>query len=370
MDTAGHDFVSIPGLALSAFGGICWFVSRALGHEARKIGSAKEYSKLSDLRHEAGNGPFLAAVTGVVSDHQSFKGELSKKDCVISQIDLQQHICKKIGLRMVERTIPLRNDIKEAHGWTITDSSGVHLPVIRGTSAVIDFKSVEKLWEGEKYFEGGHWTGGLARAALDIVSNVYVLGHNTEERSLTVGTPVTIVGEVASARRHKSVHASTVMVRGNKDRMLVIQKPSNKGDPFYITTQTLPELVASISSSASIFKWVSIGIGSIGLGLLTWKASCGGINLIRRKKLRARVLKANQRIAADRAAGRLPPSQHSETDNSTGNNAQQCCICLDSEADAVYTVCGHMCTCWSCSRRAGNRCPMCRTSSPAIQVYR
>lgn len=365
MDSTGISYVSVPGGVCSAFGGIFWLISRSLSREARVIASAKKLSKLSDLK-SLGSG-LLVAVTGVVSPHRSFKGEISKKDCVFSKFKLEQHVLRKSRSRPVEEVIPLQQRVSEASGWTITDSSGVHLPVHRASAAHIQCDVEASLWEASHKFKEGNWINDASRMVLELASGYVITGNNSVEKSLLVGTPVTIVGELARVRQPKA--ECPAAVRLSDGSMLVIHKSRRGDSPFYITDKSLSELITSISSTASLFRWASIGIGSIGIGLLTWKAASGGIAFIRRKKLRARVREANRRLAADRAAGRLPVVLEDNSTANGGDSQISCCICFESKVDAVYTVCGHMCTCWSCSRRAGNVCPICRTRSASIQVY-
>lgn len=40
----------------------------------------------SDLPSMVGKDPLLTAVSGVISGHKSFKGKLSQKDCVLSEV--------------------------------------------------------------------------------------------------------------------------------------------------------------------------------------------------------------------------------------------------------------------------------------------
>ena len=51
------------------------------------------------------------------------------------------------------------------------------------------------------------------------------------------------------------------------------------------------------------------------------------------------------------------------------DGAGTCVICLENDSDTVFQACGHLCTCSDCSEGL-NRCPICRTKSRAIKVYR
>ena len=65
------------------------------------------------------------------------------------------------------------------------------------------------------------------------------VGVKKSERALSVGSPITIVGELAESSE-------------GQDK-LVLRKPQ-AGRPFYITEQTLAELHASLSQVASVCK--------------------------------------------------------------------------------------------------------------------
>lgn len=46
-----------------------------------------------------------------------------------------------------------------------------------------------------------------------------------------------------------------------------------------------------------------------------------------------------------------------------------CVVCMDDDVEMVFTACGHMCCCYSCGWQM-TRCPICRTNSKPIRVYR
>lgn len=48
-----------------------------------------------------------------------------------------------------------------------------------------------------------------------------------------------------------------------------------------------------------------------------------------------------------------------------------CCICLTNEKDRAYVVCGHLCVCKECLKGEWERkCPICRTISSAIKIWK
>ena len=48
-----------------------------------------------------------------------------------------------------------------------------------------------------------------------------------------------------------------------------------------------------------------------------------------------------------------------------------CCICLTNEKDRAYVVCGHLCVCKECLKGEWEKkCPICRTKSSAIKIWK
>ena len=47
-----------------------------------------------------------------------------------------------------------------------------------------------------------------------------------------------------------------------------------------------------------------------------------------------------------------------------------CTICFSETRDCVYINCGHLCACSNCCQVIGNKCPICRSDSAYIRVFR
>ena len=46
-----------------------------------------------------------------------------------------------------------------------------------------------------------------------------------------------------------------------------------------------------------------------------------------------------------------------------------CTVCIDKESDTVFQACGHLCVCEQCAMNLV-RCPLCRTRSKTLRVFR
>lgn len=86
---------------------------------------------------------------------------------------------------------------------------------------------------------------------------------------------------------------------------------------------------------------------------------------------RDRVRRVEERRAAARLATGERGSDQAGADepDAAAEAGHTCVICLEHACDTVFQSCGHMCTCSQCSRNL-NRCPICRTKTRAIRVYR
>nr|QYA18422.1 C3HC4 type zinc finger protein [Clandestinovirus] len=63
------------------------------------------------------------------------------------------------------------------------------------------------------------------------------------------------------------------------------------------------------------------------------------------------------------------PNLNTESDQQKAED-RQCKICYSTNANVVYTNCGHLCACDKCaSSPAMESCPLCRKAGPHIKVY-
>jgi len=325
-------------------------------------------------------GPKLVAVSGQVSENDSFATELTGQPCVISQVKEEIHLQRVCASGRIARdTTTVRDTRNFSKGFTLTDASKKHLHVLnaieaRGSSLTSEVIATDQAEKRDDFFDRKFEQGvlsGMAMLGVELSSGYVVTGRVTTERFVRCGAPITIVGEAASVPRASVDKCCGSEVRLLGDRVAVIRRPA-QGGPFFIGNKSLQEIIYDLSVNAKLAKWAAIGCGTVGVGLITWKAASAGLTLFRRRRLKARVVAANRRIAAARAAGQVPTPEGADGERPTSEAADvanACCVCLAMKSDAVYTACGHMCTCWDCAQRAGNRCPMCRCDSTAVRVY-
>lgn len=68
------------------------------------------------------------------------------------------------------------------------------------------------------------------------------------------------------------------------------------------------------------------------------------------------------------ASSNIPKATSNASETSLVDNS--CKICMDAEIDCVYVECGHMLSCWNCSKNLKD-CPYCRQKIlKAIKTYR
>jgi hypothetical protein len=180
----------------------------------------------------------------------------------------------------------------------------------------------------------------------------------------------------------------------------VIRKPAN-GGPSYITPLTVDQLKAALSSTARNCRFLAYALGAVGAVLMARKALSRLMQRMHERKVRARVAaveaarKARKRAAAGTGAPCAACGAHRLARPSdaaaAGAEGQQgggaaagssgassyngdrepdtCVICLEENAETVFTQCGHMCCCVGCGLGL-DKCPICRIKGRAIKVYR
>ncbi|GLC35811.1 hypothetical protein PLESTB_000496700 [Pleodorina starrii] len=141
--------------------------------------------------------------------------------------------------------------------------------------------------------------------------------------------------------------------------------------PFHVTTLTLPQLRASLERTSGIIRVFAWGFGLLGAALVARKAwfAFRGLQTYRRYKRVMAMADAARRTAAA-GGGAAGAATDGDGDGGDGERAAgTCVVCLDRDSDVVFSGCGHMCVCNSCS---GNltKCPICRVGSRTIRVYR
>jgi hypothetical protein len=185
-----------------------------------------------------------------------------------------------------------------------------------------------------------------------------------QESFLPVGAVVTVVGELAR---------NALPGTGGGARFVV--RPPPRGD-FVITSQTAAQLHAGFAKLSFVYKSIALAFGGLGAYLIARKALRrwlrGRRERAARRALQAAIKAREQRRAAAAAAGgggAAAGGAAAEEEEGADRERDTCVVCLEGQASIVYTACGHMCVCVGCSK-ALKRCPVCRTQSDSIKVFR
>jgi hypothetical protein len=161
---------------------------------------------------------------------------------------------------------------------------------------------------------------------------------------------------------------------------LLLRRPAS-GGPFIITPLTLQQLRGSMTSVSKVYRYAAVGLGAVGVALLArklfsrlahrWKearvkARIHAAQVERRRRLAASAAAAASASGGDPAAAAAAAEEGDGDDRSAGT----CVVCIDAPSDMVFPACGHMCACEMCALSLRDRCPVCRTHSRPIRVYR
>ncbi|KAB2605260.1 hypothetical protein D8674_004977 [Pyrus ussuriensis x Pyrus communis] len=242
---------------------------------------------------------------------------------------------------------------------------------------------------------------------IDDREGIKLLGVQRTERVLPIGISLSVVGE--------AVKDDVGTIR--------IQKPHE--GPFYVSTKSIDELIASHKNWARFLKCASFGVAVIGLTLIAaeldkyirerlrrseWLRSrrrAVGADDIRYREnniasyeraaaavadIRSRInnIASYERAAA--AVADIRSRQHnagssdtraiaavyirSQRDNAgeraaaAPDGANSCVICLEHQYNVVFIPCGHMCCCTTCCSQL-TECPLCRQPfSQAVRTFR
>jgi hypothetical protein len=138
--------------------------------------------------------------------------------------------------------------------------------------------------------------------------------------------------------------------------------------PYYITGQSLQQLRGGFLGAAGTYRKLAIAFGGLGVYLIVRKALRRWLRA--RRELRARRMlqdavrarEARRRLAA--AGGGGGGEEAAEE-----RDADTCVVCIEEQACMAFVACGHLCACAKCSKQL-KRCPVCRTASDCIRVYR
>ncbi|KAL3161152.1 hypothetical protein ABBQ38_009525 [Trebouxia sp. C0009 RCD-2024] len=354
------------GIASCAVSCGCWFASAIQSTQARQIQSAQPIDNLSDLKELLHLLPLFVAVTGTAWTSRPIKCELADEKAVLVDYKELKHVRSRND--QVNWTPHLEQvcHLLRSTPWSLRNSSGFMLPVI-------DAEKADDLYlplAGQVYIDAdtgessSSTTSRIALRTMDALQGFKVMGTQKVEKALPVGTALTAIGEVVSTQP------------GSSKGTLRLQKPRN-GKPFVISNKSLDDIVHSYHHNAAGCKAAAVFFGSIGLAIFGTKVAQYGYFRWKEWRIRRRREEADQRRLAERQAraaagvadGNGDGNQAAEGGGGLEDGVGTCVICLERDSDTVFQACGHMCTCNDCSVRL-NRCPICRTRTRAIRVYR
>ncbi|KAM1534245.1 hypothetical protein COP2_008336 [Malus domestica] len=263
-----------------------------------------------------------------------------------------------------------------------TDASGFTFPASSG-----QFEQSRRCHKCEMNRLECETKRSVERERIDDREGIKLLGVQRTEHVLPIGISLSVVGE--------AVKDNVGTIR--------IQKP-HKG-PFYVSTKSIDELIASHKNWARFLKCASFGVAVIGLTLISAELD----KYIRERLRHSEWLRSRRRaVAADglrylvnniasteRAAAAVADirsRQHnagssdtravaadyirSQRDNAgeraaaAPDGANSCVICLEQQYNVVFIPCGHMCCCTTCCSQL-TECPLCRQPfSQAVRTFR
>ncbi|TKY62486.1 Mitochondrial ubiquitin ligase activator of nfkb 1 [Spatholobus suberectus] len=308
-----------------------YLLGRSIGGDVEILKSITPVNQLKELAQllDAEILPLVIAISGRVGSESPINCELSGLRGVIVEEMAEQHYVKNDskGSRIQgSASMPFMS--KEVP-WYLEDATGrVH---VVGARDAMDFV----LPVGSEVFEGSGQS--LVGGTLDYFHGIKMLGIKRIERVLPIGTSLTVVGEAAKD--------DTGTIR--------IQRPY-KG-PFYVSRQTIDQLIASLGKQARWYKCASMGLTIFGVYVIAKHLIQHILERRRRYKLQKRVL-----AAAAKRSGQDNEGEKADTlPDGSKRMPDLCVICLEQEYNAVFVPCGHMCCCTTCSSHL-TICPLCR----------
>eukprot|EP00854_Cymbomonas_tetramitiformis_P002986 gene2986-3803_t len=170
------------------------------------------------------------AVDSLEAGHSGEKG-------VIHETIVEQHYMQRAEQRDWVRDSAIVSHVVREVPWYLEDGSGTVVGVSGGRTADgLHMSTVAEAFEPH--------ANGMLSKGFDYLRGMKELGVLRTDRMLTVGTQVTVVGELN-------------MVNGKQGRVLDIHRPP-AGKPFYITPMSVEDLLGSLSRYSGS-KWCQFG---------------------------------------------------------------------------------------------------------------
>nr|KYP70672.1 hypothetical protein KK1_009900 [Cajanus cajan] len=278
--------------------------------------------------------PLVIAISERVGSESPINCELSGLRGVIVEEMAQQRYFKNNNGSWIQDSATMLSTSKEVP-WYLEDATGrVHVVGAQGAKDFI-------LPVGSEAFQGSDQS--LVRT-LDYFHGIKMLGVKRIERVLPIGNSLTVVGEATK----------------DETGTIRIQRPYN--GPFYVSRQTIDQIITNLGRWARWYKWASMGFTIFGAYVMAKHVIQ---HILERWRLK-RVLAA--------AAKRSRQDNEGDKDDTLPDGGKRmpdlCVICLEQEYNTVFVPCGHMCCCTTCSSHL-TVCPFClRLIELVVKTYR
>ncbi|CAN6690604.1 unnamed protein product [Malus baccata var. baccata] len=328
-----------------------------------RINLMSELAKLLELRRT----PLVVGVSGTVCCENPIHCEFAGlRGVVVMQTVAQRFLKRNEKGEWQMGYTSLLSECKEVP-WYLDDGTG-RVNVVGATGASgFTFPASSGQFEQSRRCHECETKRSVVCERIDDREGVKLLGVQRTEHVLPIGISLTVVGE--------AVKDNVGTIR--------IQKP-HKG-PFYVSTKSIDELIASHKNWARFLKCASFGVAVIGLTLIAAELD----KYIRERLRRSEWLRSRRRAAA---VADIRSRQHnagssdtravaadyirSQRDNAgeraaaAPDGANSCVICLEQQYNVVFIPCGHMCCCTTCCSQL-TECPLCRQPfSQAVRTFR
>ncbi|GKU86658.1 hypothetical protein SLEP1_g1155 [Rubroshorea leprosula] len=324
-----------------------YLLGRRRGRDSELLKSVTRVNQLEELARildtESKVHPLIVTISGRVGSETPIKCEQSGLRAVIEEETIEQHFLKHNDSGSWIQDSALMLAMNKEVPWYLDDGTGrVYVVGARGGAGF------ELTVASEVFQKSGQ---SLVCGALDDLQGLKMLGVKHIERVLPAGTSLTVVGEAVKDDIGK----------------IQIQKPHE--GPFYISPQTIDELVSNLGKWARWYKCASVGLTVFGVFLITSRIIQYIKEQRRRSEFQQRVLAAvAKRLGHDNEGtnGNAKVGSETKIDHPMPD---LCVICLELKCNSVFVQCGHMCCCLSCSLPLTN-CPLCRKQiEQVVKVY-
>ena len=334
------------GVAACAAGAALGLAAQRSGREASLLRSATRLQRLADLSATA--LPALVAVCGRAGASEPLRSAHAPDvAAVLLESAAEHHFLKHTDAGDWVRDTALVSHALRETPFFVEDGSGPRLWLVGAATA--SGLRLATVYDG---FEPS--AKGALRSGLETLRGLRLLGTRTTERALPVGAALTAVGQAACAA----------------DGTLQLRRPPG-GRPFYVSTQTLEQLLDRLGAAARVLRLLSWGCAGAGVVSIVTHL----LRRAREKKRAAELRRAAEAAVAARRRLREAGGVAGGEAGAGGAGVDEvaarhlCVICLEREHNAVFRDCGHLAACSDCAASL-TKCPICRRAGPTIRVYR